>query len=185
MGLGGVGVGGEVGVVVAGVAGDFGTEPGGEVEDGVYGGGVVEGSVLRGDEVGGELDFGEDEALVGAVEDVDLDDEGAVGHEVAGFVDDAGLTEGEQLAGFVGGDFPFPFHTGEAVRRGGALDGEVAAVVAEAHADGAAGGAAEVALDDAGAGGGQLPVVVAPDEVLAFYFAMDAHGVRWFTGGVG
>lgn len=79
-----ISTGGEVGVAVAGVGGDILAEPGGG-DEGVGGLG------------GGKLDFGEDEGGMGAVEDVELDDEAVgQGDAVAGLGDGDAFTFGPQ-----------------------------------------------------------------------------------------
>ena len=124
---------GEVGVVVAVVAGDFGAEPGGAVE------GLVRGA---------EFDLGDDEPGVGPVEFVDLPgvDPVGVADQMPGLVDDDGLGEGKEFFRLAGRDLLLPLETRQASVERRSLDGQEALVVADTHPYGASGRRTEVAL---------------------------------------
>ena len=125
-----VGVLADVGIVVAGIAGNLGTQEGGAEKLFV--------------DVG-ELDLGKHEAFVVAMKLIHLDGVLAVVHEVAGLLYTACLAEGKQFASILQGDLLLPFEAADAIRRG-AFDGEVALVAARAHTYRMAVSATDVAL---------------------------------------
>ena len=93
---------------------------------------------------------------------------------VAGFVNKAGVAEGEEVLCVLEGDFLFPFAAGHAVM-GGAFDGEDAFVVTDADADGVSAVMGNVALLYAeGFDCGLLERVV-QDQEFPFCFYMHSY----------
>lgn len=121
-----------------------------------------------------QLDLGDDKPLVVAVELVDLEGVTAVRavDEEACLVDDARLTELEQLLCLLGRNLLLELIAGESAIERGTLDGEVAAAATEAHPDGTSVAAADIALCDAVGSIGLAAVVIAHDQELP----LNLHG---------
>lgn len=150
-----VGVLADVGIVVAGIAGNLGTQEGGAEK-------------LLVDI--GELNLGKHESFVVAMKLVHLDGVLAVVHEVACLLYAALLAEGEQFAGILQGDLLLPLEAADATIERGTLDGEVAPVATGADTHRMAVATTDVALQDVVLGIGQRSVTVVGDEKLAFDF---------------
>ena len=149
----GIGVGAEVGVGVAAVAGDFFAEP---IGAGV-GGGFV-----------GKFQFGEDERGVAAEKFVDFKAMSLVFNDVAVFFYFERAEGGEHLLGFGKGDGVFVFAAGGVADV--AFDGEPCVIADDAHADAAFFGNGEIALVEALRGGGVLSPCVVGEQEAAFDF---------------
>ena len=146
-----VGVLADVGIVVAGIAGNLGTQEGGAEK-------------LLVDI--GELNLGKHESFVVAMKLIHLDGVLAVVHEVACLLYAALLAEGEQFAGILQGDLLLPLEAADAIH-GWSLDGEVAFVATGAHTHRMAMAATDVALQYLGLVEGEGAVAVVGDEELA------------------
>jgi hypothetical protein len=145
---------GEFGVVKFRVEGDFLADPFGEVEGLVF--------AL-------EFDFGNAEAFVVAVENVDLPFHAGVVNDVAGLVDEGSGAEGEEAGGVVGRDEILEFEARNALSS--AFDRKCGIVPGEADADAFAGVGKEVALAEAAGLAHNLGVPgVADEEEFAFDF---------------
>ena len=149
----GIGVGAEVGVGVASVAGDFFAKP---VGAGV-GGGFV-----------GKFQFGEDERGVAAEKFVDFKAMSLVFNDVAVFFYFEGAEGGEHLLGFCEWDGVFVFAAGGVADV--AFDGKPCGFADDAHADAAFFGDGEIALVEALRSGGVLSPCVVGKQEAAFYF---------------
>lgn len=145
---------GEFGVVKFRVEGDFLADPFGEVEGLVF--------AL-------EFDFGNAEAIVVAVENVDLPFHAGVVNDVAGLVDEGSGAEGEEAGRVVGRDGVLEFEASDALAC--AFDRERGVVAGEADADAFVGVGKEVALAEVAGLAHNFGVPgVADEEEFAFDF---------------
>ena len=141
--------------------------------------GVIESVVARyfsSDEIGlfvefircRQFHFGHDEPFVVAIELINFEGMLSRRHEIASLVDDARLTEMEQMFGLFECDFLLELIAREASVERWSLDGEKSTVVAEPHSYGASATTTDVALFDATMADGLLLIAIAANEELPF-----------------
>lgn len=121
--------------------------------------GIIEATVARDfptDEIGlferfvrsRELDFGHEESFIVAIELVDLERMLAATNQIAGLIDDARLTEAEQLLSLIRRNFLLELVAAETSVERRPLDGQETTTAAETDPYGASVSAGNVALSD-------------------------------------